>query len=190
MAEEESKHSTSGHQNIIIGLTCFTCVLVIIIFAVVARNWYKKRTEFAPELAPNSKWKFDPNRSLLSQISELPYNLIYEFPRLDVTMVRIIGEGNFGEVWEAMAEGIAAFRRKDDSELALRSKLANLETREHNADDYWVKYFRQQYYPPQYSEDKRVAIKCLKPGAPEKDYTDLANELKLMIHIGELDILY
>ena len=87
-------------------------------------------------------------------------------------------------MWEAMAEGIAAFRPKEDSELALRSKLSNILTRD-TQSDFWVKYFRKAYYPPQYSEEGRVAVKCLKPGPSEKDYTELASELKLMIHIGK-----
>ena len=164
------------------------CLLILILCTALAKSWYEKRFQkFGPQLAPHPAWKFDFDRSIQSQVSELPYNLQYEFPRLDVTLVRIIGEGNFGEVWEAMAEGIAAFRPKDDSELMLRSKLANLETRQRNANDFWVKYFRREYYPPQYSEEGRVAIKRLKPGAPKKDYTDLACELKLMIHIGKYE---
>ena len=147
--------------------------------------WYRRTKVFAPHLSPNPEWKFDPDRPVQDQISELPYNLNFEFPRLDISLVRIIGEGHFGEVWEAKAEGITAFRPKDNSELSLRSKLANIYARENSGNDFWVKYFRREYYPPQYSEDGRVAIKCLKPGAPENYYTDLASELKLMIHIGE-----
>ena len=108
----------------------------------------------------------------------------FEFPRLDVTLENLVGEGNFGEVWGAQAEGIRAFSPKDDSELVLRSKLANIYAREHNGNDFWVKYFRKEYYPAQYSDEGVVAVKCLKPGAPQEHYTLLAEELKLMIHLG------
>ena len=182
---ETTNRPTSGEQSLIIGLACSISLLLVIFCITAGAGWYHKRKRFAPQLAPNPAWQFDPSRSIHSQLSELPYNLMYEFPRLDINFVRVIGEGKFGEVWEAMAEGIAAFRPKDESELGLRSKLANLEARESNANDFWVKYFRQEYYPPQYSAEGRVAIKRLKPGAPEKDYTDLANELKLMIHLGK-----
>ena len=181
--------SLTENEVVIIALSCSVGLLVFIVCAVAVKFWYEKGRGFAPQLAPSSTWQYDPSRSIQSQVSELPYNILYEFPRLDVKMVKIIGEGNFGEVWEALAEGIAAFRPKDDSDVALRSKLANLYAREHTANDFWVKYFRQEYYPPQYSQEGVVAIKCLKPGAPEKDYTDLASELKLMIHIGEYVIL-
>ena len=87
---------------------------------------YQRRQQFAPQLAPNPEWKFDPDRSVEEQVAELPYNLHWEFPRLDVTLKRLIGEGNFGEVWEGSAEGIAAFRTKDHTELGLRSKLSNI----------------------------------------------------------------
>ena len=146
---------------------------------------YRRQKKFGAQLAPNEDWEFDPNRSIQDQIAELPYNLHFEFPRPDVSLKRLIGEGNFGEVWEATAEGIAAFRPRDDSDLGLRSKLANIYARERSLNDFWVKYFRQEYYPPQYSKEGHVAVKCLKAGASSEDYTDLANELKLMIHIGE-----
>ena len=44
-------------------------------------------------------------RSVLDQVKELPYKLSYEFPRQDITMIKVVGSGNFEEVWEAMAEG-------------------------------------------------------------------------------------
>ena len=129
-------------------------------------------------------FQLDPLKTIAEQVAELPYDLNWEFPRLDISLEKIIGEGKFGEVWEAIAEGIAAFKPHDQSELAQRSKLSNLYVRGRSENDFWVKYFRKEYYPPEYSQEERVAVKCLKPGASEQERTDLESELKLMIHIG------
>ena len=66
---------------------------------------YSKKIQFAPQLAPNEEFEFDPNRSIKEQAAELPYNLTWEFPRSDVRLVRLIGMGCFGQVWEAESEG-------------------------------------------------------------------------------------
>ena len=67
----------------------------------------------------------------------------WEFPRFDLTLKKVIGEGNFGMVWKGVAEGIRAFNPIDESELSLKSKLANLYKR-NDGNDYFVKYFRKQ----------------------------------------------
>ena len=66
---------------------------------------HSKKIQFAPQLAPNEEFEFDPNRSIKEQAAELPYNLTWEFPRSDVRLVRLIGMGCFGQVWEAESEG-------------------------------------------------------------------------------------
>ena len=86
-------------------------------------------------------------------------------------------------MWEAVAEGISEFNPQDESQLSLKSKLSNLYKR-HPGREYLFKYFRKQYYPRQHSNEEQVAIKCLPEGSSEKDYNDMANELKLMTHIG------
>ena len=68
-----------------------------------------KKIEFAPQLEPNEQFEFDPNRSIIEQAAELPYNLAWEFPRSDVYLVRLIGMGCFGQVWEADSEGTLIF---------------------------------------------------------------------------------
>ena len=57
-------------------------------------------------LHPNPQFEFDSNRTLLEQIEELPYDLHWEFPRYDVKIGTMIGEGHFGRVWHAKAKGI------------------------------------------------------------------------------------
>ena len=170
--------------ELVISLVCAAIILFIFTCIYIGRRVYNKFKMYSPQLKPSTEFQLDLDRSIQEQVSELPYDLNWEFPRLDVTMGKVIGEGNFGEVWEAIAEGIGAFQPTDKSELSMRSKLSNLQTRENSENDFWVKYFRREYYPPEYSEGAQVAIKCLKPGASEEDYTDLASELKLMMRIG------
>ena len=58
-----------------------------------------------------------------------------------------------------LCSGISAFRPSDTSDLALRSKLSNLYTRDENLNDFWVKYFRTVYYPAAYSQEGRFTMK-------------------------------
>ena len=176
----------STDKGVMISPTSVAAPLIVIILVVGCSIgfllWYRKRQNF---ISPRGEeWVFDPDRPVAEQVSELPYSLHWEFPRPDVTLKKLIGEGGFGEVWEGIAEGINAFRPRDKTDLALRSKLFNIYMRKHNANDFWVKYFRHCYYQPKYSEGVQVAVKCLKPGAEGKVHKDLENELKLMQHIG------
>ena len=91
--------------------------------------------------------------------------------------------GNFGQVWEAAATGINGFNPIDESDLSLKSKMANLYRRQ-PGNDYFFKYFRKHLYPTRHSSEERVAIKCLLQSHNPSDYDQLAAELKLMIHIG------
>ena len=78
---------------------------------------------------------------------------------------------------------VSAFNPTDESEVALKSKIANIYKRA-PSNEYFVKYFRKQLYPLRYSKEEQVAVKRLKEHPNDKDYTDLASELKIMIHIG------
>ena len=40
----------------------------------------------------------DPERSLLEQSAQLPYDMDFEFPRERVRMISVLGSGAFGEV--------------------------------------------------------------------------------------------
>ena len=78
---------------------------------------------------------------------------------------------------------VSAFNPMDESDVALKSKMANIYKRAPSSE-YFVKYFRKQLYPLRYSKEEQVAVKRLKEHPNDKDYTDLASELKIMIHIG------
>ena len=70
--------------------------------------WYRKfkMVRYFEGLRPNPNFELDPNRTLLEQIEELPYDVHWEFPRYDVRFGTVIGEGHFGKVWHAKAKGI------------------------------------------------------------------------------------
>ena len=61
---------------------------------------------YARGLRPAKNFKMDPNRTILEQIKELPYDMRFEFLRKDITFVVVIGEGNFGRIWHAKAKEI------------------------------------------------------------------------------------
>lgn len=50
--------------------------------------------------------QLDPNRTLFDQSSELPYDMVWEFPRERVNFMKDLGSGAFGLVKLATAEGI------------------------------------------------------------------------------------
>ena len=81
-------------------------VLILIIFGIVF--WYRKykMITYFDGLRPNPNFELDPDRTLMEQIEELPYDLHWEFPRYDVRFGAVLGEGNFGKVWHARAKGI------------------------------------------------------------------------------------
>ena len=186
--EEEPLTSVviSDNIDLIIGVSSGIAALVLMLMSMsfILYRKYSTRTEHAPELTPNDEFVYDPERSIFDQISELPYNVHWEFPRTDVQISnKRIGQGNFGEVWLATAVGINVFFPRDDSYVAVKAKLANV-NRKIGEDDFFFKQARVHFYPGEYSQDNDVAIKMLRQGSTEKHYTDLASELKLMIHIG------
>lgn len=46
----------------------------------------------------------------MEQCNNLPYDKNFEFPRKRLTLVRVLGEGAFGEVYMATAEGMEGFK--------------------------------------------------------------------------------
>ena len=81
-------------------------VFVLTMFGIVF--WYRKckHITYFDGLRPNPNFELDPNKTLLEQIRELPYDVHWEFPRYDVKFGAVIGEGHFGKVWHAKAKGI------------------------------------------------------------------------------------
>jgi len=57
----------------------------------------------------------DPDRTLLEQCNNLPYDPIWEFPEDRLTLVEVLGAGAFGQVIKAEAIGIADFSPRDKS---------------------------------------------------------------------------
>ena len=95
----------------VLGLSCGLVVLLFFLCSVVIGYQVKAlKHRFAPQLAPNDQFELDPSRTVQEQAKELPYNLIWEFPRNHLSLQKVIGSGNFGHVWEALAEGIRTFK--------------------------------------------------------------------------------
>ncbi|XP_028517530.1 vascular endothelial growth factor receptor 3 isoform X2 [Exaiptasia diaphana] len=121
--------------------------------------------------------KFDPNRSILEQCEELPYDADWEFPVKRLILQGVIGSGAFGQVMKAEAVGILSFSAGDKKSIALKRRL-KLRRR---------LMFNHIFQDSAGNDCTRttVAVKMLKAEANESDYKDLAIELKIMIHLGE-----
>ncbi|XP_057299239.1 uncharacterized protein LOC130629879 isoform X2 [Hydractinia symbiolongicarpus] len=155
-------HDNDITTELIIIIAIATTLIGIISFAFV---WYKRshRRKFNAYLMPASNKVIDPGKTILEQCHNLSYDLKFEFPRKKLHLVRTIGEGAFGQVWMATAEGMNAFKPRETR------KSRNI-----------LKHFKGGGL-----KKSVVAIKCLKGNAAESDYKDLANEIKLLIHLGE-----
>lgn len=57
--------------------------------------------------------KIDPGKTILEQCHNLSYDLKFEFPRKKLHLVRTVGEGAFGQVWMATAEGMNVFKPRE-----------------------------------------------------------------------------
>ena len=146
--------------------------------------WKFKRIRWSRGLRPNPRFVVDPNRTLLEQIEDLPYDIHWEFPRKHVKFTSILGEGNFGRVWHARAKGIKAFNPRDRSELSIQAKLGNLQDRD--VPEHVTRFTELYFLGPSDSYDfVDVAVKMLKECASPENENDLANELKLLIYVGK-----
>ncbi|XP_057313363.1 uncharacterized protein LOC130654766 [Hydractinia symbiolongicarpus] len=148
-------------------ITAFSVVVTVAIIAIFLsvycyrRKMKKKVNRF---LQRQTTMKLDPDRSILEQCNNLSYDDNFEFPRKSITFVRVLGEGAFGEVWMATAVGMENFHpRKGDKNTRFQLRNPFKKRRRRTV----------------------VAVKKLKDGATDMEYKDLANELKLLIHIGE-----
>lgn len=158
---------------VVIAVSSFVILLLLFIIVVLYRR--KKRYGgfyiFTLPPPPDYIMKLDPERSLLDQISKLPYDAQWEFPRERLEIVRPLGSGAFGQVFLAHAVGIVAF----DPRGSTKRKSGRRRSR-----------FGSTSRP--YVNDKRVtevAVKSLKDSATEAELRDLVSELKILIHIGE-----
>ncbi|XP_057299162.1 uncharacterized protein LOC130629817 isoform X2 [Hydractinia symbiolongicarpus] len=144
---------------IIIASTCGS-VLLLVFLAMVSyhRKKMKKRNKF---LFTQTAYKLDPDRSILEQCNDLTYDTKFEFPRKRISLFRVLGEGAFAQVWMASAKQMEHFKPRQTK----------------NKAGLWERYGAKK--------KTFVAVKTLKAGATESDYKDLANELKLLIHLGE-----
>ena len=88
----------------IIASVCGVFVLTLLGIVI----WYRKfkRIVYFDGLRPSENFELDPNKTLLEQIEELPYDVHWEFPRYDIKFGNMVGEGHFGKVWHATAKGI------------------------------------------------------------------------------------
>ncbi|XP_057297435.1 uncharacterized protein LOC130628517 isoform X2 [Hydractinia symbiolongicarpus] len=151
---------SSQDYTIIISATVSS--LVFITFVLAACYYRRKNQNKNKYLQPQIKQPVDFGRSIREQSSNLSYDSKYEFPRTHISLIKVIGEGEFAQVWIASAKGIEKFHpRKDRTEKLVSRKVTGIH------------------------QNNIVVAKTLKENATEKDHKDLANELKLLIHIGE-----
>ena len=61
-------------------------------------------------------FQIDPNRTLLEQCNDLPYDPAWEFPDNKLILGEVLGSGAFGKVIKAEAIGINNFSPRDKSQ--------------------------------------------------------------------------
>ncbi|XP_073254166.1 fibroblast growth factor receptor 4-like [Porites lutea] len=121
--------------------------------------------------------QIDPNRTLLEQCNDLPYDPDFEFPEDKLILGQVLGSGAFGKVIKAEAIGIDDFSPRDKSQKKSQRR---------------PKMFRRYraghaYHDPRGSAYTKttVAVKTVKEGATKEEVRDLASELKILIYVGE-----
>ena len=67
-------------------------------------------------------FQIDPDRSLLEQCNDLPYDPDWEFPEERLILGNILGAGAFGQVVQAEAIGILALNPRDKSAESFRRR--------------------------------------------------------------------
>ncbi|EDO44510.1 predicted protein, partial [Nematostella vectensis] len=64
----------------------------------------------------------DPDRSLLEQCNDLPYDHDFEFPEERLVLGKSLGQGAFGQVLRAEAIGMSAFKPRDKAPEAVKMR--------------------------------------------------------------------
>ena len=126
----------------------------------------------------------DTNRTLKEQAAALPYNKSWEFPRVDIVLVRLIGYSYIGQVWEAQSSRISLFNPTRDIDVSQEPNISNIYRYRSNSSNhfYLSKSFHRQVCPSTCSQS--IIIKSLNDKASKEDYNALQTELNIMIHIG------
>ena len=100
-------------------------------------------------------FQFDPNRTLLEQCNDLPYDPDFEFPEDKLILGEELGSGAFGKVIKAEAIGIDDFSPRDKSPVKGGPRLSLLRRYVNRS---------KTYHDSRVSPSKRttVAVKTLK----------------------------
>ncbi|XP_022807789.1 vascular endothelial growth factor receptor 2-like [Stylophora pistillata] len=170
--------STGALVGIALGVGAFV-LLVLVICCVVYRRQKKQIDEYKEiYFLRSSDYQIEPDRSLLEQCGDLPYDPDWEFPEERLILGDVLGAGAFGQVMKAEAIGILALEPRDKSAESFkrRSKIR----RSSRAKD-----LKKEEGPGWKNTRIPVAVKTLKEGASESEYKDLASELKILIHLGQ-----
>ncbi|XP_073254430.1 fibroblast growth factor receptor 1-like [Porites lutea] len=118
--------------------------------------------------------QIDPNRTLLEQCNDLPYDPDFEFPEDKLILGEVLGSGAFGKVIKAEAIGIDDFSPRDKSQTKSRRRPK------------MFRRYRDGHDPRGSAYTKTtVAVKTVKGGATAEEVRDLASELKILIYVGE-----
>jgi len=164
----------------VVGGILFLLFLLAITCGIFIRHQRKQLREYRSQFFPEyiGEHELDPDRTLLEQCNNLPYDPIWEFPEDRLTLGEVLGAGAFGQVIKAEAIGIADFSPRDKSVEKVGRRRSRMRWRSSSN-----KLYRDTTGVP-YTKTT-VAVKTLKVGATVEEYRDLASELKILIHVGE-----
>ncbi|CAH3174963.1 unnamed protein product, partial [Porites lobata] len=167
----------------VVGAILFLCIVLGFAFFCFIRHQRRQIVGYRNKLFPvhtgkhQVNYHIDPNRTLLEQCNDLPYDPDFDFPEDKLILGELLGSGAFGEVIKAEAIGINNFSPRDKSQKKSQRR---------------PKMFRQQraghaYHDPRGSAYTKtiVAVKTVKGGATKEEVRDLASELKILIYVGE-----
>ncbi|XP_015772818.1 PREDICTED: fibroblast growth factor receptor 2-like [Acropora digitifera] len=173
------KLSTTAIVGISIGVGLFVLIILVVCCCLYQRQ--KRQIDEYKQLyfLQQSDYQIDPDRSLLEQCNDLPYDPDWEFPEERLILGKVLGSGAFGQVVEAEAIGILALNPRDKSAESFkrRSKIRRSSKAKDLKKEESTVGWKNMKIP--------VAVKTLKEGATREEYKDLASELKILIHLGQ-----